>query len=144
MPPNTLILINTSATHRHPVHWPAPLATLRGSAPFPVASFNPGFWLQSQSGAGHFLHPQPGSFIPFSDGGRGCLGRQFAMVELCAQLVGIFYKWNVELVEDERTGWEGARRRAEEILSKGVVFDMTLRPGKMVPVQFVRRDFKIK
>ena len=64
------------------------------------------------------------------------------MVELCAQLVGIFSGWNVKLVEDEKTGWEGARKRAEDILSEGVVFDMTLRPGKMVPVQFVKREVK--
>ena len=64
------------------------------------------------------------------------------MVELCAQLVGILSGWNVELVEDENTGWEGARLRAEEILSKGVVFDMTLRPAEMVPVRFVERKVK--
>lgn len=66
------------------------------------------------------------------------------MVELCAQLVGIFSEWNVELVADERTGWEGARMRAEGTLSKGVVFDMTLRPGEMVPVQFVRREVRTR
>ena len=64
------------------------------------------------------------------------------MVELCAQLVRIFSEWNVNLLEDEKTGWEGARMRAEDILSRGVVFDMTLRPGEMVPVQFVRREVK--
>ena len=64
------------------------------------------------------------------------------MVELCAQLVGIFSEWSVELVEDGTSGWDGAKTRAEQILSKGVVFDMTLRPGEMVPVQFVRREVK--
>ncbi len=62
------------------------------------------------------------------------------MVELCAQLVGIFSKWNVELVEDAKSGWDGSRSKAEDILSRGVVFDMTLRPGEMVPVRFVKRQ----
>jgi cytochrome P450 len=144
LPPNTLVLINTSATHRHPAHWPAPEAPCYGSAPHPVSSFNPGYWLHPQPGGGLFLRPQRGSFVPFSDGARGCLGRQFAMVELCAQLVGIFSNWSVELVEDETSGWEGAKARAEQILSEGVVFDMTLRPMEMVPVRFVRREVKTR
>ena len=66
------------------------------------------------------------------------------MVELCAQLVGIFRDWSVELVIDNNSTWEEAKARAEQILSKNVVFDMTLRPGKMVPVQFVRRESKTR
>ena len=61
------------------------------------------------------------------------------MVELCAQLVGIFSEWSVELVVDRNEEWEETKKRAEEVLSSGVVFDMTLRPGGMVPVRFVRR-----
>ncbi|KAI4172211.1 MAG: hypothetical protein LQ346_008643 [Caloplaca aetnensis] len=149
LPPNTLVLINTSAIHRHPAHWPAAAPSdepRHGCAPYPVSSFNPGYWLGGRGGGEEgdsFLRPQPGAFVPFSDGARGCLGRQFAMVELCAQLVGIFAEWSVELVvkdDDEASGgWEGARARAERILSEKVVFDMTLRPGEMVPVRFVKR-----
>lgn len=141
LPSKTLVLINTSATHRHPDYWPTRQVTSHGSVPDPVASFNPECWLNT-SADGSFLRPQPGSFVPFSDGGRGCLGRQFAMVELCAQIVGIFSEWTVELIEDEHTGWEGARRKAEKILSSGVGFDMTLRPKEMVPIRFVRRESK--
>ncbi|KAL8861937.1 MAG: hypothetical protein Q9178_001807 [Gyalolechia marmorata] len=146
LPPDTLVLINTSAIHRHPAHWPATTSgePRHGYPPYPASSFNPGHWLGPRSKGGgnddKFLHPEPGSFVPFSDGARGCLGRQFAMVELCAQLVGIFSEWSVELVvEDEKSGWEGARARAERTLSEKVVFDMTLRPGEMVPIRLVRR-----
>lgn len=113
--------------------------------PYPASSFNPACWLQPQPGGNgnNFSYGQPGSFVPFSDGARGCLGRHFAMVELCAQLVGILSQWSVELVvEDNALGWEGARARAERILSDKVIFDMTLRPGEMVPVRFVERKGK--
>ena len=139
LPANTLVLINTSAAHRHPDNWPKSQASSDGSAPYPVASFNPDIWLRSPRGT-RFLKPRPGSFIPFSDGARGCLGRKFAMVELCAQLVSIFSEWKIELVEDKELGWEESRKKAERILSEDMVFDMTLRPSVMVPVRFVRRQ----
>ena len=78
-------------------------------------------------------------------------------MELCAQIARIFEEWSVELIfegmddddddvigigEEEvekRKGWQEARRRAEETMSKGVTFDMTLRPKEMVPVRFVKR-----
>lgn len=71
------------------------------------------------------------------------------MVELCAQLLKIFGEYSVELTvketsatvgEAQRTkAWKRARRSAEDNLSRGVVFDMTLRPIEMVPIRFVRR-----
>ena len=150
-PINTLVLINTSATHRHPQYWPISSTKSKGGiAPHPVSDFNPDFWLQrsptdplyeadDQKANNEFLHPKPGSFVPFSDGGRGCLGRRFAMVELCAQLMRVFAEWSVELVVENGENWAQARRRAEETLSRGVGFDMTLRPKEMVNIRFVRR-----
>lgn len=152
LPGNTLILINTSAAHRHPAHWPAAQGPLGGSKPHPVASFNPGYWIKRdrKCDEGVFLRPQQGSFVPFSDGGRGCLGRQFALVELCAQLTRIFNEYSVELVAEatedrvgkatRKEGWREARRRAEDTMSRGVVFDLTLRPKEMVPIRFTKRN----
>ena len=152
LPANSLILINTSATHRHPRYWPKPTMSPKGGIePYPASSFNPGFWLRrsfadpqydavDNSVNEEFLRPMPGSFVPFSDGGRGCLGRRFAMVELCAQLMRVFAEWSVELVVRNREDWVQARQRAEESLSSGVGFDMTLRPKEMVDIKFIRRS----
>lgn len=47
-------------------------------------------------GAGLF-HPVKGSYLPFSEGPRACLGRRFAQVEIMAVLATIFRDYSVEL-----------------------------------------------
>lgn len=95
-----------------------------------------------------FLRPKPGSFIAFSEGGRGYLGRRFALVELCATLSMIFSEYIVELavegmlsnvsVEEKINGWHNARRRAEHALSSDVEFHMALRMMGNIPLDFLR------
>ncbi|KAF3906391.1 hypothetical protein ABW20_dc0104784 [Dactylellina cionopaga] len=51
--------------------------------------------------AGHLYHPLKGSYIPFSDGARSCLGKRFAQVEIMILLAMIFKNYSVELAVDE-------------------------------------------
>ena len=157
IPAHTLILINTSATHQHPKHWPqAPSSLVSAGMSNPVASFNPQYWLGPRATdpkgldqPDGFLRPSPGSFVPFSDGGRGCLGKKFALVELYALIVRIFSEYSVELVAGEgkqissRAGlkeeWVKAKANAESQLIDGVEFDMSLRFKGALPITFVRR-----
>jgi cytochrome P450 len=180
IPVDTLVLINTSATHRNPKYWPRSAQVERagksqGGMPHAVAAFDPGFWRGgredqeeekkkkekrkvAEATEDAFLKPEPGSYVPFSDGSRGCLGKRFALVELCAVLARILSEWSVELVadtgmqvcesekekrshgrEDRETAWRAARRKAEVQLSDGVKFDMSLRIMGSVPVRFVKR-----
>ena len=146
IPPNTLIMINTSATHRNPSYWPTPIGTTREGAPYAVSAFNPKQWITEN---GSFLDPKPGSFIPFSDGPRGCIGQRFAMVELCASLAMLLRSHSIELAvgaeggndstEEKRRKWEAARDGAVYQLSGGILYNMTLRLGGQIPVRFVRR-----
>ena len=150
IPAETLILMNTNAVHRHPNIWPKGPKSTAEYAPYPVTDFNPSAWLdkESEEGSG-FLHPQMGSFMPFSDGSRGCLGRQFALVELCAIITRLFREHSVELVVkdqglettrlNKRALWQEARRRAEMEMSNGIELRMSLRMTKLVPVKFVNR-----
>lgn len=157
IPANTLVLINTSAVHRHPKFWPEPRSPLSpANNPNPVASFNPQHWLPSRDTLSEkegrsksLLQPQPGTFVPFSDGSRGCLGKKFALVELCALITRIFSEYSVELavkglkfdadrVEMKRE-WDKARAVAEHNLSAGVEFGMSLRLTAPLPVTFVKR-----
>lgn len=165
LPPNTIALINTSATHRHPTYWPKrPLSMDEDKRawkditndprqrPFAVADFDPSRWMETgntdetDSGTGNFLKPRPGTFIPFSEGGRGCLGRRFALVEVCAVISTLFKTHSVELVTDTGGGldaqaaWLEACRRAALALSEGTKFDMSLRVVTDVPIRFVPRE----
>lgn len=159
IPPGTLILLNTSALHRNPKYW----AHLKHEAPGeakhnPVADFNPAAWLyndsddtESSQGTSRLRRPQDGSFVPFSDGSRGCLGKKFALVELCAVIARIFGEYSVELALEEtdpveakgssggKITWEEARKRAEHQLCAGLDFKMSLRLAGTVPLNLVKR-----
>ncbi|KAK3686047.1 cytochrome P450 [Podospora appendiculata] len=101
------------------------------------------------------FRPARGSFIPFSDGPRSCLGRRIAMVELIAALAVIFQKYSIELAvdawaSDEQVAAMGAQerrqlyRRAQDkcratIDEATTVITLKLNGGKHVPVRLVRR-----
>lgn len=152
IPANTLIMINTSATHRNPKYWPATVSTAEDGPPYPVSSFNPSHWLQSSQTRGAQetpFTPQPGSYIPFADGPRACIGKRFAQAQFCAVIATIFKDYSIELAVDSsgpspnqiegRSRWESARRRAEQKLSTGVGFLASLKMKEMVPLRLVKR-----
>ncbi|GAP88716.1 putative cytochrome P450 [Rosellinia necatrix] len=189
LPPGTVALVNTSATHRHPKYWPqrrrpataaaaAAAAGDRGKRdswsdvtgdprqrPYAVVDFDPARWTDaigdggdddgggggegSAGAGGGFLRPRAGTFVPFSEGARGCLGRRFALAEACAAVATLFRSHSVELVtggdrrdgegEKEEEAWLEARRRAALALSEGTRFTTSLRVGEGVPIRFVPR-----
>ena len=158
LPQNTLVLINTSAVHRHPDSWPKPQqqhCRTTKDAPDPVASFDPAYWLdppvfkENGSKPESFLHPRSGTYIPFSDGARGCLGKRFALVEMVAVIARVFREYSVELAVDHtkdasetkmKCEWEEARKKAEYEMSAGVEFKLSLRMTGKVPVRFIKRN----
>ena len=150
MPANTYVVINTSALHTNPKYWVNPEGA--ADVPSPAASFNPWQWFSQERGGkrtSKILEPVPGSFLPFSDGKRACLGRRFALVELCASLTRILKESSVELAVqgltqdsppiEKRAKWEAAKQKAEFEMMANVEFGMSLRMKDTVPVSFVRR-----
>ena len=158
IPANMLILINTSAVHRHPKHWSSPPnqdSLTATTARNPVDAFDPYLWLNqdsekedSQHGQ-RLLTPSPGTYVPFSDGARVCLGKRFAQVEMVASVARIFKEYSVELVTGcsndasptrNRQMWDEARKTAVREMSAGVEFRMSMRLLGKVPVRFVKRE----
>ncbi|KAL8836470.1 MAG: hypothetical protein Q9170_002903 [Blastenia crenularia] len=146
VPPNTLILMNTSATHRNPKYWPEVTPKGNDGPPFPVSSFDPARWL-GKSNDDSPCTPVAGSFMPFSDGPRACMGKRFAQAQLCAVLATIYKDHSIELAvkKDERSyneRWQEAREKAEKELSTNVGFLMSLKMRGQVPLRVVSRNTK--
>ena len=152
VPADTLILMNTSATHRNPKYWPSAEPNAEDGPPYPVSSFDPARWLRNNSDDGGdttSFGPTPGSYIPFSDGPRACIGKRFAQVEFCAVMASIFKYYTVELATEtngpaaggaEHVSSKTAVSNAERELSDGVEFMMSLKMSGTVPLKLVRRD----
>ena len=90
--------------------------------------------------------PLKGSYLPFSEGYRSCLGRRFAQVEILAALAVIFQNFSVELavdayatneevlkmdVNDRAEVWQKAAENARELMlnGMGVIISLQMRAG---------------
>ena len=105
--------------------------------------------------AASLYKPVKGSYIPFSDGYRSCIGRRFAQVEVLAVLAVLLSQWSVELavdqwatdeevarmtVQEKEALFKKARHTARETLrtKMGTIITLQLR-GACIPLRFVRR-----
>ncbi|KAF1930349.1 cytochrome P450 [Didymella exigua CBS 183.55] len=179
VPGGTHIFLN-SAIHRNPKYWPAGPngSNERGTGiKRDVDTFRPERWLSTTKMEGSFVDiayddeelrgpsgedtsaslykPVKGSYIPFSDGFRSCIGRRFAQVEILAVLAVIFSQYSVELAVEEwgtdeevaamnraekETIYQKAVDRADDALKTKVASIITLQlRGTSVPIRLVRR-----
>ncbi|KAL7439393.1 hypothetical protein ACHAXM_006645 [Skeletonema potamos] len=83
IPKNTRIIIPIFLLHRHPKYWTDP------------EKFMPERWLDSSSEESKKRHPF--CFLPFSGGGRNCIGERFARIEAELILVNLIRRFHVKL-----------------------------------------------
>lgn len=152
IPAETQIHFNTIALHRNPKYWVPPGKT---EAEAEIDAFRPQRWFvdkkhsddadygddaeegfapQGKDTSKSFYRPYRGSYIPFSDGSRACLGRKFANVEFVVALAVLLRRHSIELAVKEGETYQQAKRRAWEYVNdSGSV--LTLKPkGKEVGV----------
>jgi cytochrome P450 len=167
------------AVHRNPRYWPAPPDAADAEKAADVNRFRPERWLSDAKNNEDFVDinydeeelrgpsgedtssrlfkPVKGSYIPFSDGFRSCIGRRFAQVEILAILAVIFSQYSVELAVDdfatdeevermprggkERTEiYKKACDRATFLLKEKVSSIITLQlRGVSIPIRFVKK-----
>ncbi|KAI9847766.1 MAG: hypothetical protein M1830_007328 [Pleopsidium flavum] len=85
--------------------------------------------------------PLEGSYMPFSDGARGCLGKRFSQVEFAAVMTVVLRNHTVELGVGAGETVEAVRQRTSDIL-EGSLSHLTLSMQKQVPLRFVERQQK--
>jgi|TARA_R110002003_G_scaffold63_13_gene5883 cytochrome P450 len=167
------------AIHRNPKYWPAPANAQDANGVRDVDSFRPERWFASTKTTDDFVDinydeeelrgpsgedtssqlfkPVKGSYIPFSDGFRSCIGRRFAQVEILAVLAAIFAQYSVELAVDDfaideevermpkggkerRDVYKKACDRADYMLREKVASIITLQlRGAAIPIRLVKK-----
>lgn len=136
LPKGTMIVWNTVAVQRNARYWPSKPSRLSG-ADHDLNDFVPERWYRESLASSNestevaeeedfggfkgpdtsaqLFRPVRGSFIPFSEGARSCLGRRIAQVEMIAALAVLFQRYSLELAVDEwATDEEVARMSKEE------------------------------
>jgi cytochrome P450 len=161
VPANTMTRLCIPAVHRNPKFWPhgppkdaAKPAFSLDNLNNDLEEFKPERWLPQKPG-GSLYTPARGSYIPFSDGQRACLGKRFAQVEIVAALAVIFSEYSAELAVDEWATdeevnnmtkeeriatWKKAEEKGKWILQNKMVGIITLQlRGAHVPVRFMKK-----
>jgi cytochrome P450 len=86
IPSNTRLVIPFHLLHRHPDHWSNPL------------DFTPERWLNNEeTGSRHKF-----CYLPFSAGGRNCIGQRFAQIEANLILANIIRAFSIQLAPSLR------------------------------------------
>ncbi|KAJ4303235.1 hypothetical protein N0V90_002128 [Kalmusia sp. IMI 367209] len=176
MPGDTQVSLSC-AIHKNPKYWPAPPGEEEKNGIPDAQRFRPERWLNKSQAAETFedinyddeelrgpsgedtssnlFKPIRGSYIPFSDGFRSCIGRRFAQVELLTAFAVIFRTYSVELAVDEWASeeqlermsekereevWKKAADRAWYFLQKKTASIITLQlRGVTIPIRLVKR-----
>ncbi|CAK7202560.1 hypothetical protein SEUCBS139899_005284 [Sporothrix eucalyptigena] len=174
LPAGCDIVLSAITVQRHPKYWP----TSKSASP-DLDSFSPQRWFEKEAekkdttseivGAdtedyggfsgpdtsAQLFRPVRGSFVPFSDGPRSCLGRRIALVEMLAALAVLFQRYSIELAVDEwaddktveamdnearRTLYSRAQARSRETLRGATtILTLKLHGTASVPVRLVPR-----
>ncbi|RWA08824.1 hypothetical protein EKO27_g6284 [Xylaria grammica] len=175
LPANTYLGLCVTGCQRNPRYWPARPSKIT-SAPHDLDDWVPERWFRASISedeksdvpeteefggyagpdtSASMFRPVRGSYIPFSDGPRSCLGRRLAIVEVLAALAVIFQKYSIEnAVDDWASDEEVARMdqgQKDTLYKKAVqrsrdVIDscearvtLKLHNGQRVPLRLVRR-----
>jgi cytochrome P450 len=112
VPAGSLVAVPPYLVHRHPDFWPDP------------AGFDPRRFLASGAGHGTGQPRHRYAYIPFGGGRRACVGASFAELETVLVLATI------------------ARRYRLELTVRGIpvpIANVTLRPGRALPMRLLRR-----
>ncbi|KAI8628889.1 cytochrome P450 [Xylariaceae sp. FL1651] len=177
LPPNMYIGLCVSAGQRNPRWWPSKPSKIT-NAPNDLNDWVPERWFrpslkeaekdyknlpETEDFGGYagpdtsasMFRPVRGSYVPFSDGARSCLGRRIAIVEVLAALAVIFQKYSIENAVDDWASddevarmdrqqrvelYQKATQRSRDVLASCEArITLKLYNGRFVPLRLVKR-----
>jgi len=179
LPAGMTIALSAVAVQRNPRYWPARPSRTTGEAT-DLDDYVPERWFRPVDGgaaakddeaaeeeeedfggptgpdtSASMFRPVRGSFVPFSEGARSCLGRRIAVVEMMAALAVVFQRYSIELAVDDWASdddvaamsrvqrakvYQKAQARSRDTLrGAGSIVTLKLQGGAHVPVRVVRR-----
>ncbi|KAI1845177.1 hypothetical protein JX266_008724 [Neoarthrinium moseri] len=176
VPRGTKVGVNVVAAQHNPRYWPTERSKITDSES-DLADFVPERWFSKTSSSdsstdedadsedyggfagpdtsAQLFRPVRGSYLPFSDGPRSCLGRRIAQVEMIAALSVIFQKFSIELAVDEwasdaevekmgrderREIYQKAQDKARRTLKSATsIITLKLHGNKFIPIRLVPR-----
>lgn len=124
LPPNTAVNINLQALHTDPQVW--------GSD---ALDWRPSRWLDktlpsredlSENPAEALIEPKPGTFIPWADGPRACVGRKFSQVEFVAVLAVLFHRYHVTPVPENGESKAEVEKTLSRMVENSAISAITL------------------
>ena len=124
LPPNTFVVINVEGLHTDPKIW-GPDALV----------WRPSRWLkpiQREEATSpdmtpeSFIDPVPGSYVPWADGPRSCVGRKFSQVEFVAVLATLFSQYRVRPVLQEGESEAEGQRALQSMVDHSAISAITL------------------
>jgi cytochrome P450 len=178
LPAGMAVGMSVVCVHRNPRYWPTRPSRVTPGKAHDLDDYEPERWYRksladSDGGdveggdtedfggfrgpdtSASLFRPVRGSFLPFSDGARSCLGRRIAQVEMIAALAVIFQKYSLELAVDKwadddevaymspegrKTLYKKAQDSSRDILRQATsVLTLKLHGSKHVPIRLVRR-----
>jgi hypothetical protein len=138
IPGGTIISLVAVSIHRNPRYWPGRPSQIHAGED-DINDWVPERWYRSNKTtakltesdtalpenedfggykgpdtSSQLFRPERGSYIPFSDGPRSCLGRRIAQVEIIAALAVLFRDYSLELGVDEWAKDEEIERMNKE------------------------------
>ncbi|KAK4553048.1 Belongs to the cytochrome P450 [Recurvomyces mirabilis] len=141
IPAKSRVILCTAASHRNPNSW------LDTNTDEGLDDFRPERWLIGDSKHGGSFLPVRGSYYPFSQGTRACLGRRFAQTEMLAGLAMIVKFYSIELFE-QRPGLEAAMQARLKMADVRQYVTAKMRDEriavKLTPRNVERRDKWVK